>query len=492
MKNTIKNILLLVLLTTGLHCCDDYLDVNTPSSAQTEDALDMKDIIGPVMFNTIYAFYYAELSYGNYTQYFASYGYGAAGLTSTSTTWANIYTEGFPNIKVLKAKADAQGAIHYKAVIKILEAINMSLAVECWGDVPYSEAGEPFVYPYPVLDDGETVYNQALNLFNEAIADLEGPDNSQISMGNEDLFYDGDFDKWLRAAYTFKARMQLKLMKNGETTAADVLASINKGLASNSDNIMLEFPEGELNPYYSTNILARATANFFRGPNDQIISMMNGTTYPFESGVIDIDPRLPEIFENEGEVGDPWRGFMNGGTGLSSDGEPANTYYKDGGYHTSTTSPLILLTYAEAMFIKAEAEFLANGGTTTSTGTTAAAYNAYMAGIAANMEEIGADGTDYMADTAVAVGEAGLMLNHIMKEKYIANIHNIETYNDMRRYNFSSDVFKDLELRLEEDSESEYLGKWFRRSIYPSSETNSNENISYDESTSIIDIWLFE
>ncbi|MCB4798209.1 SusD/RagB family nutrient-binding outer membrane lipoprotein [Neotamlana laminarinivorans] len=493
MKNTIKNILLLVLITTGIYSCDDYLDVNKPSSAQTEDALDMKDIIGPVMFNTVYAFYYSELTYGNYTQYFGSYGYGSVGLTSNSATWSNIYTEALPNIEVLKSKAEEQEAVYYMAVIKILEAVNLSLAVENWGDVPYSETGDPFIYPYPSLDDGETVYYQALDLLNEAIAALQGTDNSQITMGTEDLFYDGDFDKWLRAAYTFKARMQLKLINTGGATAADVIASIDNGLASNDDNVVLEFPEGELNPYYSTNVLARATSNFYRAPNDQLISIMNGTTYPFESGVVEIDPRLPEIFENEGEDGDPWRGFMNGGTGESSDGEPANTYYKDGGYHTSATSSLILLTYAEAMFIKAEAEFLANGGTTTSVGSSIDAYNAYLAGISANMDEIGVDGTNYMADTAVAVGVDGLMLNHIMKEKYIANIHNVETYNDMRRYNFSADVFKDLDLRLEEDADaSEYGGQWFRRSIYPLSETDSNENITYDESSSIVDIWLFE
>ncbi len=491
MKNTIKNIVVLILLTT-VCSCNDYLDVNTPSSAQTEEALDMKDIIGPVMFNTVYAYYYAELSFGNYTQYFGSYGNEALGVTSTPSTWSNIYTEGFPNIEVLKAKADAKGAIHYKAVIKILEAINMSLAVECWGDVPYSQAGAPFKYTNPVLDDGKEVYNKALTLLNEAISSLEGEDSSQISMGTEDLFYDGHFDKWLKAAYTFKARMQLKMIKNGGATAADVLASIEKGLSSNSDNIKLEFPDGEINPYYSVNIQSRETSNFYRAPNDQLISMLNGTTYPFESGLVEIDPRLPEIFENEGAPGDPWRGFMNGGTGQSSDGEPANTYYKDGGYYTSKNSPLTLLTYAEAMFIKAEAAFLENGGTTTSIGSNSTAYEAYMAGIAASMDEIGVDGTDYMADTVVAVGESGLMLNHIMKEKYIANIHNVETYNDMRRYNFSPDVFKDLALRLEESSESEYLGKWFRRSVYPSIEADSNTNIQYTESTSINDIWLFE
>jgi len=503
MKKMIKNIVIVVLLAVCFTGCDDYLDVNTPSDAVNVDDLNMKDIMGPVMFNTVYSDYYAETVFGNYTQYFGSYGNGAAGLTSNSTTWSNIYSKVLPNVKVVREKAESQGALHYEAVAKILEAINMSFAVENWDNVPYSQATVPFEYANPVLDDGQQVYSQALTLLNQAISALENTDPSGIAMGNEDLIYGGDYDKWLRAAYTFKARMQLKMMKNGGTTASDVLASITNGFTSNADNFKLFFPEGKFNPFYSTNILSRNTSNFYRAPNDQLITMMNGKTYPFESGVIDIDPRLPAIFENEGEDGDPWRGFMNGGTGESSDIEDdsdpdniiyfaANTFYKDGGYYTSVNSPLILITYAEAMFIKAEAAFLANGGNTTSVGSSGEAYTAYMAGISASMVQIGVNGNNYMADAAVDVTETGLMLNHIMKEKYIANIHNTETYSDMRRYNFSPDVFKDLELRKEEDSESEYQGKWFKRAIYPLSESDTNTNIQQDESSSVVDVWLFK
>ena len=503
MKNIIKNIVVLVLFSVVFTGCDDYLDVNTPSDAQNVDNLDMKDIMGPVMLNTIYGNYYAEVSFGNYSQYFGSYGSGAAGITSASSTWSNIYTRVLPNITVIESKANAQGAKHYEAVAKILESINMGFAVESWGNVPYEQATQPFKYPNPELEDGKQVYTKAMSLLNEAITALESDDPSLVGMGKEDLIYNGDYEKWLRAAYTFKARMQLKLIKNGGATANDVLASIAKGFTSNADDMKLFFPEGKINPFYSTNILSRNTHNFFRAPNDQLITMMNGKTYPFEGGVLDIDPRLPAIFENEGDPGDPWRGFMNGGSGESSDIEDdsdpdniiyyhANTYYKDGGYYTKENSPLILITYAEAMFIKAEAAFLANGGTTTSVGSSADAYVAYLEGISANMNAIGVNGSVYMTDPVVAVGETGLMLNHIMKEKYIANIHSTETFSDMRRYNFSKDVFKGLELRLEEDSESEYFGQWFRRAIYPLSEANTNSNINHDETTSVKSIWLFE
>lgn len=500
MKKLIYKAIFIAFLSVSVTGCDDYLDVNTPSNAVDLDELTMSDVMAPVMLNTVYANYYAETVFGNYAQNFASYGTAAAGLTSASGTWNKIYTQILPNIEVVRTMAQEKGAIHYEAVANILEAINISFAVEVWGDVPYSQAGKPFEFPNPVLDDGQQVYNEALVLLNDAISTLEKEDPSQIGMGSEDLIYGGKFDKWLRAAYTFKARMQLKMIKNGGTSATDVLASIDKGLSSNADDFELKFPEGgELSPFYA-NVIGRNTSNTHREPNDQLISMMNGVTYPFESGEVTEDPRLSEIYAKllsfnpdvPAPAEDLWRASMNGGGGQSSDDLPVNTYYKIGGFHTSAESSLIMLTFAEAKFIKAEAEFLAAGGSITSKGISAAGYAAYQEGILANMSKLGAGASDYMADTSVDVGETELMLHHIMKEKYIANIHNTETYNDMRRYNFSSDVFKGLELRLEEDSESEFVGEWYRRAIYPLGEADANTNIEYDESSSIKSIWLYE
>ncbi|WP_372757095.1 SusD/RagB family nutrient-binding outer membrane lipoprotein [Mariniflexile sp.] len=497
-----KHIIQLTLIVSTFFIavgCDGYLDVNTPSGVQDESALGAKDLMGPIMRNTVTANYYAAITFGNYVQYFGSYGFGASGFTTNASTWNVIYTDILPNIKTLKTKTAETGALHYAAVADILEAINISFAVECWGDVVYSQATEPNIYQYPSLDDGKTVYNQAFELLNNAIETLEAPDASGILLGSEDIIYGGGtgaYAKWLRAAYTYKARMQLKMMKNGGTTAADVLASISKGFTSNDDDFQLDYPSDKTNPYYATNVTQRSTSNFFYALNDQLISLMNGSQYPF-NGTITEDPRLTAMFVKETSVGvaspstDPWRGFLNGGTGLSSDGQSGNVYYKDGGFHTSSTSPLILMTYAEAMFIKAEAEFLANGGTTTSTGTTASGYSAYLAGIEANIAKLGVNGTAYLADTAVNVGQANLQLNHIMKEKYIANIHNTETFSDFRRYNFSANVFKGLALRIQQP-EDEYLGKWFVRAVYPTSETDSNPNIPYDETTCVNSIWLFQ
>ena len=500
MKNTIiKTVFILAIAVSIFSCSDEYFDVNTPADAVDISELSMKDLLGPAIHRTIHAQYYAATAFGNYSQYFGSYGEGALGKTQAASTWSQIYLYALPNLKVIKEKAIANGSTHYEAIAEILIAINLGLATDSWGNIPYSEATFGTENTHPAFDTQQEIYNAIFSLLDSAITKLSSADNSAFSSIKNDLIYDGDIDKWKKAAYTLKARYQLHLVNKGVTSYADVLASLANGFESNADDFQLDFPSDKNNPWYSTEVLSRSTGNFYRAPNDQLISLMNGTSYPFLSGLVSEDPRLNEHFVREIAVGvpspptDPWRGYMNGGNGESSDGEAGNTYFKDGGFHTSPTSPLLLITYAEALFIKSEASFLSNGGTSTSTGTTGEAYDAYREGILANMTKLGVNGSDYMADIAIDVGVNNLMLNHIMKEKYIANFLNVETYNDLRRYNFSSDVFKDLALRLEEDPDYEYYGQWFRRAEYPASERNSNEAVvleNYKEPT--VSVWWAE
>ena len=70
---------------------------------------------------------------------------------------------------------------------------------------------------------------------------------------------------------------------------------------------------------------------------------------------------------------------------------------------------------------------------------------------------------------------------------------NPETFVDFRRYNFSDDVFKGLKLREEIDATGDYLGEWFRRATYPSTELNRNsENVEANQQTPITKVWWEE
>lgn len=116
-----------------------------------------------------------------------------------------------------------------------------------------------------------------------------------------------------------------------------------------------------------------------------------------------------------------------------------------------------------------------------------------MEGIAASMEMWGVDGTDYLADTAIDVGAGNLALHHIMKEKYIHNYLNPETFVDFRRYDFSDDVFTGLTIREELESDADFFGQWFRRANYPSTELNRNEaNVLANQKDPIAPVWWDE
>ncbi|MFZ1458211.1 MAG: SusD/RagB family nutrient-binding outer membrane lipoprotein, partial [Saprospiraceae bacterium] len=68
-------------------------------------------------------------------------------------------------------------------------------------------------------------------------------------------------------------------------------------------------------------------------------------------------------------------------------------------------------------------------------------------GVTASLDFIGvtaADKTKYLASKAVPQNAQALTLSHIMIQKYIAlyAMNSLETWNDMRRYNYSTDVYQ--------------------------------------------------
>lgn len=490
MKKFITKAIIIGSLIVGVTACsDDYFDVNTPSGTAQPEQLRMSDLLAPVIHSTIEGQHSAEQAFGNYVQNFVGQGGTAAGETFASGLWSQIYLNVLPNLKVIKEKAAIEGATHYAAVADILTAINIGIAADTWDNIPYSQANLGQENLFPAFDSQQVVYAEIFTLLDNAINALQSEDNSGISLGKEDLIYKGNLDKWLRAAYTLKARYQLHLVNKGVVSPNEVLITIANGFTSNSDDFQMFYSDKNINPWYSVEILSRNTGNFHNDLASQMVSSMNGDYYPFESGVVTIDPRLPRFAQNDGSS--VWKGYVSGGGGLSPDGVTSgNTGFAEGGYYTSIDSPLLLISYAEAKFIKAEAAFLANGGTTTSVGSNSVAYAAYMEGIAASILKYGADGADYLADTSVDVSETGLMLNHIMKEKYIHNFLNPETFVDYRRYNFSDKVFKGLKIRQEVDASGDYAGEWFRRASYPSTELNRNRsNVEANRQTPVTPVW---
>ncbi len=491
MRNNIKATIALFFTLIFISCSEDYFDVNTPTGSATEEQLSMNDLLGPTIYHTVLAQYFAERTFGNYTQYFTGQGGTATGATSNASTWSNVYLYALPNSNTILEKAEETNSTHFSGIARILIAINLGIATDSYDNIPYTEASLGSENLTPAFESQESIYASINSLLDQAIVELSADNGSEFSpTSTGDIAYGGDVEKWLKAAYTLKARYAMHLSEVDQQTAATTaLLNLENGFDSNEDDLQIFFDERTLNPWHSREVLAPNTGNVHDKIGDQLVSYMNGSIYPFESGLITIDPRLAVYADVEGEEGDPYRGYVTGGNGISSDGEDANTDFADEGFYTSVDSPITIITYAEAMFLKAEAEFLVNGGDETSVGSTTEAYNAYLGGIQANMDKLEVASEDYLADTGIATGEAALMLNHIFKEKYIANFLNPETYVDFRRYDFSPDVFKELALPVDTES-SEFPGSWLVRAQYPDSEEARNlENVLGNKKSPIDPVW---
>ncbi|MFD1144335.1 SusD/RagB family nutrient-binding outer membrane lipoprotein [Larkinella insperata] len=458
MKFKYKVIIPMLSLLIGMGGCKDYFDLKENPNLISNPPLNS------FLTTTTQKTALNSQRVASFTSYFVQYlaSPGTAGSTDTyqitdyTSTWDAVYF-GMADLYDLKKKAQEQGASEYVGVADIMLSYHLSLIGDVFGAAPFSDAFTGTTLT-PTYDSEETVYNTALNLLNEGIAELAKPDSKVLlipqgqSTNANDLIHRGSKEAWTKTAYALKARMLNKVSKKSTYKPADVLDAVSKSYTSNADDaqmgsFLLRGPWAQV---------ARDNANLNLDGwlSDQFVNHLNGTTY----GIV--DPRIAKITDKT--VNNDYKGTRNGQGNVGG-----NNTTKDESYIslnsplTGDASPLLLVTNAEMRFVEAEAAFRA--------GNKATAYTAYLAGIRANMDKYGVDAAArdaYIANPAVSVGSAALTLDLIFKEKYVATYLNPEAWNDARRYDYKYQGFR-LPLNAA-------LPTFIRRAAYPNGETTKN------------------
>lgn len=175
--------------------------------------------------------------------------YGNAYTASDfNAVYFNAYADLFIDVKnLLPIVEDEERALYFHAgMAKTLQAYTMILMVDVFGDVPFAEALDPGNFN-PALDDGEAIYNRAIELLDEAIADFQNGDRR--AMPANDFFYGGlstsnKVDRWVRAANTIK----LKAFLNTGNTSG-----INALIADGADSDLILEPSHDFRYSFSTN-----------------------------------------------------------------------------------------------------------------------------------------------------------------------------------------------------------------------------------------------
>ncbi|MCH9661614.1 MAG: SusD/RagB family nutrient-binding outer membrane lipoprotein [Bacteroidetes bacterium] len=119
--------------------------------------------------------------------------------------WSRAYADMFADMAAAEPLAEEAGQVKHLGVMKILKAYSYMTLVDGFGDVPFSQANQPDAFPAPIVDPGADVYASVIDLLNEGIA-LVSQEGTDLEA---DLYYNNDFDKWVKLANTVKMNAYL-------------------------------------------------------------------------------------------------------------------------------------------------------------------------------------------------------------------------------------------------------------------------------------------
>lgn len=445
-------LLLAGIVSIGLAGCSKYLDKLDNPNLVSDPPLD-----GLMTQNTlqtgmdVYRMGYV-VSY--YVQYQASNSKGSDADTYNevdySGTWTNFYST-MMNIKQMNNRAAEKEAFYHLGVGKILMAYNLNMLINSFGDVPYTDALQGSQALVPTFDNQAALHDTCMRLLDEALVELQKTGSIPVLNGSNDLIHGGSVAAWIKTAHALKARFLNQFSKAASYSPTAVLAQLNDAYGSNNDDAALTVFESR-SPWNQV-AYDNTQLDLDGWLSTQFVDALNGTTFGLK------DPRLP-LIATLTKFGD-YRGTPNGAGRIGTGTNKEESYLSVDGYYSRGNAPLWLVTFAEMKFIEAEAAFRANDKPR--------AYQAYLDGIAANMNKVGVSAADrdtYINNPAVSVGSGNISLDLIFKEKYVAMFLNPEAWVDARRFNYK---YKDFELPV-----GAALDDFIRRLAYPTVETSRN------------------
>lgn len=279
------------------------------------------------------------------------------------------------------------------AAATILKAWIMQGMTERWGDLPYSQALDVENNIYPAYDAQQSIYTGIFNDLDAALSMIDagnGPDG--------DIFFGGDMAMWATFANTIKMTMALRLSKADPSTGNSKFnQALSGAISSNSENIQYTYltEDSNDNPWQDRFETRRDYL-----VSDVFVNALIGTG----TNTAPEDPRLPKMAQlattSATYVGAPY-GQSNSATDDYS--------FITGDIINKSDAPLMIFTYAEVLFARAEAA--ARGWTTEDAATL------YGQAVTASMEQWGVDATD--AATYLAANPYS-GLNDIAYEKWVA------------------------------------------------------------------------
>ena len=389
-----------------------------------------------------------------YTSLYSNiYGYSLSTVESNDE-WRGCYTGVLTNVRHIREAAPDDKLL--VGMSKVLEAHAVGTLAILMGDVPYLEVVSETADP--VFDSQLEVLAELTLLLDRAISDL-GSASSRTE--DYDIYYNGDKDKWLAAAYTLKARYALI-----QSNYSAALTAANMGISSSAGDM---------------NYIPRGDAAVSQGDKNLFNAILSG------SRTGDLGNNGSYLLELLNDTTSAYRG--NAKTNETA----RHNYYKidetsgEGNLGViERFEPMPMVTYFENQLIKAEAAartgadglghlndyraWLAGGGRLNATfnSDTTIQYDAYVSADFASGGMENSDGVS--AETA--------LLREIIEERYVSGFGTYMPFNDHRRLRGDSETDLIVPFPLNTTAAAAY--GHVERIPYAQDELTSNSNMTED------------
>ena len=490
-RKYLKYFLSALILSVFLTGCNDYLDVDTDTDNPTVAPLNqlLPNVEITVGNLADYNFFSGDML-SVYTHQHVhreeqdQYGTTAANVL-LNNDWNNVYLA-LTDVQTLINQATESGDDVYKGIAQLLKAYMMSVAVDMWGDVPFTEATllkEGTVGP--VFDDQVSIYAAVLNLLDEGKTNVNS--GAGLIPGADDFFYGGSAASWTKFANSFKLKLfnQIRLSSLFSQSDLDALLAENNFFSSNADDFQFNqtaiiAPRDERNQLFR-GAYGGAQVTYYISP--WFYEILMGMNPNIHSGTV--DPRIPYYWANQltpgqfprdqgdANTGDPNADYWDSSTGFFSirfgsigpDRDhavqtdatfpgifPCGGRYDDGAGFARTiasgtgVAPRRIFTYDELLYVQAE---LIQVGLMT--GDAGVKLNEAMTASFVKVDQVvagtgttqtvpvlagSANVTTFMGDvmTEYGLGSPEKQLEIIMTQKWVATYGDpMDQYNDYRR-----------------------------------------------------------
>lgn len=328
--------ILLIFILTGCKKFDAsyYNDPNNPTKASGMQLIANAQLFLPSISSNAYGVHYPQhLSLTTFTD--------NSRYIATNFAFSSWYTGPLMNLnQVLKQELSVQeGPVqNQRAIAKVLKAYFMWFVTDRWGDVPYSEAWGGSGNFTPKYDKQQDIYNSLFTLLSEANAEFVIANGAVTN----DIIYKGDIAKWKKLGNTIHLLMALRLSKvdpdKGRTEFNKAIA--NGIMTTNADNLLFQ------------HLAEQTMENFWYNS----FTRLGRQWYALSKPLVDYmrplnDPRLP-VYGNTNNTGN-YAGLEYGKEVPNPDEIPTISLL--GSQLRQQASPVVLVTYAQALFAKAEA-----------------------------------------------------------------------------------------------------------------------------------------